>query len=129
MYLTMLGAADIEYGTRVTELLKLEKVPFNGSLWIFMTNAGEWRLMIATPLVDQIGPAKTYQRLITALKNVRTAESADLLRRLWVVSPKEKLYKALRGVFGKAKDVTGMRISNSSVEGIPIEDSYFYQVR
>lgn len=122
---TGLADADVEFGRKLWRKFKASKqFPIAGMLWLLDS---EWHLLIASPVVDDLGPRDAYRKLAEL---VRLAPSDH--PRLWrvqLISPKYPLYEALRSVFGKTASVEGARLGGSQVGGIYIEDAYLYGVR
>ena len=117
--------ADVEFGRRLwTAFHASEEFPISGMLWLF---EGEWHLMIASPIVDQLGPRDAFIRLAEKARPIQSDQSR--LLRVQLVSPRIPLYEALRAIFGKAASVEGMRLGGSQVGGIYIEDAYVYGIR
>lgn len=120
--------ADLEFGPNLWDVLHDNReFPISGMLWLFEPGAGQWHLLIASPVVDKIGPRDAYRAFAKITK--RIPGSGDQLLRIELVSPKHPLYEALRSVFGQATSVEGARLGNSYVGGMYIEDAYLYGVR
>jgi hypothetical protein len=83
--------------------------------------------MIATELVDKLGPRSTYVKLSSAISNVRGSDFQ--LLRIAVMSPRTPLYAALRNMFGTAASVEGARLLNTMVNGVLVPDAYLYEIR
>ena len=96
-------------------------------LWLFEPDAGQWHLLIASPVVEKIGPRDAYRALAAATKHIPA--SGDQLLKIELVSPKHPLYEALRSVFAPAASVEGARLGHSYVGGMYIEDAYLYGVQ
>ncbi len=127
-YIETLSTSDIDFGNRLWEAIRGERsLSASGALWLYAPDSGEWHLLIATPLVDQIGARDTYRKLADLTENI-SADTHQLLR-IEVVSPKNPLYAALKAVFGQTASVHGTRLSHSQVQGIYVEDAYLYEIR
>jgi hypothetical protein len=124
VYVEALTAPDIEFGKRLWESLRKNPTfPINGILWLFRLQSGEWHLMIATPRVDAVGPKDAYAELASRIsKN-------NQLPRIELISPKHPLYEALRSVFGQTASVEGVRLGNTQIGGMYIDDAYLYEIR
>jgi len=122
---TGLSEADVEFGRKLWRKFRASKqFPVAGMLWLLDS---EWHLLIASPIVDEMGSRDAYRKLAGL---VRLAPSDH--PRLWMVqlvSPRYPLYEALRSVFGKTASVEGVRLGGSQVGGMYIEDAYLYGVR
>jgi len=126
-YVTTLTESDLDFGKRVTEQLNAAGFAFSGSFWLFDDNASDWQLIVATDLVDKVGPRDTYLQLARAISNVGGSDFQRL--RLTVMSPKESLYQALRKVFGTTKSVEGARLQNTTLSGNLVPDAYLYRIQ
>ena len=120
-----LTPSDLEFGHNVTAELKKKKFPYCGVFWLYDDNFDDWRLIVATGLVDEVGPRETYLRLSKITD--RVAASDFQLLRITVISPKRPIYAALRSVFGSAKSVEGARLDNTTVNGFSVT-AYLYEV-
>lgn len=127
-YVEMLTDADIDFGRRLWRSLReSRRFPTRGVLWLFDREAGEWHLVVASPRVETIGPRDAYQELAEVTRAI-PGESSQLLK-ITLVSPKQPFYQALRSVFGQAAAVEGVRLGNTNVAGIYVDDAYLYEIR
>ncbi|HTD45041.1 MAG TPA: hypothetical protein VK687_12705 [Bryobacteraceae bacterium] len=123
---TLVGL-DIEAGRRILRYLDEASFKVSAAFWLFSSERQDWRLWIATPLVDKAGKRDAYLRLGDIL---RTTEPELLIHPVvHLVSPKEKLIRSLRRIFGKTASVEGMRLGNNLIDGTFIEDAYVYRIR
>lgn len=123
---TLVGM-DVEAGQRLLHHLDEALFKVSAAFWFFSSERQDWRLWIATPVVDEAGKRGAYLRLGDVL---RAAEPELLMHPVvHLVSPKEKLIRSLRRIFGKTASVEGMRLGNNIVDGIFIEDAYVYRIR
>lgn len=126
-YVDALTTWDIDFGKQLWQSLRSNKVfPAQGVLWLFESDHG-WRLLIATPRVDKVGPREAYEELAAITRGV--IPGADQSLRVELISPRTPLYQALREIFGKAASVEGARLGNTQAGGIYIEDAYLYEIR
>jgi hypothetical protein len=125
-YITTLTSSDLEFGKRLADALQEEHFPFTAVYWLYSESSDDWSLSVVSKLVDDLGPRETYLRLADVTKKI---EASDFqLLRISAVSPGDKLYQALRAVFGPAKSVEGARLHNTMVNGVFVEDAYLYKV-
>ena len=128
MYVVHISPQDIDFGKKLWEKLrKSASFPFEGLLWLFQPELNEWRLVIATPMVDEVGPRKAYGKLWQITQDIPA--NTDQTLRVTLVSPNLPLYQALRSVFGKTASVEGARLGNTQVGGMYIDDAYLYEIR
>lgn len=126
-YVDALTTWDIDFGKELWRVLRTSKsFPAQGVLWLLESENG-WRLLVATPRVDEVGRQKAYEQLANATRGVVPGANQPL--RIELISPKEPLYQALRSVFAKTASVEGARLGNTQVGGMYIEDAYLYEVR
>ncbi len=127
-YLEALTAPDIDFGTSLWRALRnTNQFPFNGVFWLFEPETDEWRLMIATPRLDVVGPKNAYTELAEVTKSI--PGNNPQLRRIQLISPKHPFYQALRTVFGQKASVEGTRLGNTQIGGTYIDDAYLYEIR
>lgn len=124
-YVATLTPSDIEFGKRVTEALDKAKFPFNGTLWLYDESAEDWEFVVVTPLVDEEGRRESYLKLSKTVSAV--AASDTQLLRLTVMSPNQAIFKAIRSIF-KVPGVGSVRVQNTVLNGIPVQDAYLYRV-
>lgn len=126
-YVDALTTGDIDFGKELWRALRASKsFPAQGVLWLLESDNG-WRLLIATPRVDEVGRQKAYEQLANATRGVVPGANQPL--RIELISPKEPLYQALRSVFAQTASVEGARLGNTQVGGMYIEDAYLYEVQ
>ena len=127
-YVESLNDVDIEFGRRLWQSLRANKeFPIAGALWLLEPEAGEWRLVIASPRVDALGPRDAYRELAKFMRELPS--ELGQRSKIELISPKNALYQALRSVFGQTASVEGARLGNTQVGGMFVEDAYLYEVR
>lgn len=127
-YVEALTGPDIQFGKTLWQSLRVsKKFPIKGILWLFQLKSGEWHLLIATPRVDAVGPKNAYAELSQITRDLPGDEVK--LVRIELISPKHPFYEALRGVFGETASVEGVRLGNTQIGGMYIDDAYLYEIR
>jgi hypothetical protein len=127
---TALVAPDLDRISRGEELieeLKKAEYPVHRAFWWYSSERySDWRLVIASPLVDQRGPLAAYKKLDAVLRKHRP----DLI--LWVksvhlVSPNDSLIRDLDKTYPEG-DMTSRAINlcGSTVGSTYIEQAYLY---
>jgi hypothetical protein len=127
---TALVAPDTDRISRGSELLKeLNKAafPVHAALWLYDSERySDWRLVIASPLVDEKGPLAAYKKLDSVLRRSRP----DLV--LWVqcvqlVSPHDSLIRDLDKTYLHGRPTPGgISISASTAGSSYIEQAHLY---
>lgn len=129
MVKTSLVESDIAQGQQLIEALKSVRNHFNvqAAFWLNKPEVMEWRLYIATPLVDQRGPFSTY----TDVQNIlRTGPQKSTLsiQEISLVSPNDRLVQVMKGTVAVPRGLPGVRIGRTRVADTYIEDAYVYRV-
>ncbi len=123
-----LTGTDMDFGKVLWNTLRgNEKFDAKGALWLLQPEAGEWHFVIATPLVDEVGPRKAYEELSDITRSI-SADSSKLLK-IELISPRQPFYEALRSVFGNTASVEGARLGGTQIGGRYINDAYLYEIR
>lgn len=126
-YVESLSDLDIDFGRRLWQSLRGNKeFPISGAFWLLEPEAGEWRLVIASPRVDALGPRDAYRELAKFMRELPS--ELEQRSKIELISPKNALYRALRSVFGQTASVEGARLGNTQVGGMFVEDAYLYEV-
>jgi hypothetical protein len=126
-YVDALTTWDIDFGRQLWQSLRENRIfPVQGVLWLLEPENG-WRLLVATPRVDEVGRRKAYEELANVTRGV--VPGANQPSKIELISPRQAFYQALRSVFGKTASVEGARLGNTQVGGMYIEDAYLYEVR
>lgn len=134
MVKTSLVEADLIAGWRLLIGLHVPeyRAPFRvkAAFWLYYPESEEWRLVIATPLVDEKGPLDTYSQLQAVLQRVLfEIQPADLyLQNIAVISPSDPLVKAIRRATHIAPKAPYVRLTRSPLGGTYVEDAYVYRV-
>jgi hypothetical protein len=117
---------DVERRNQVLGLLDTGKFPVPVALWIRRGEEGDWRLMLASPLYDRLGPGTAYRKLIDTLG---TSDQDWVRSPIQLESTKNPWVRGLRGIFGKAANATGMRLGGQTIGGIWLDDAYVYRIQ
>jgi len=126
-YVAALTNWDIDFGRELWQALRQNMIfPAHGVFWLLDSENG-WRLLVATPRVDEVGRRKAYEELGNLTRGVVPGASQSLLVEL--ISPRTPLYQALRSLFGKTAAKEGARLGNTQVGGMYVDDAYLYEIR
>ncbi|PYP85309.1 MAG: hypothetical protein DMF61_17205 [Blastocatellia bacterium AA13] len=146
MVKTILVDQDVEEGRRLLNILSgtsavpetlwgkervavLPAVRFKveAAFWWYLTESSEWRLVIATRLVDEIGPLRTYAEIQTILSAIKPPLTLTV-QNISVVSPKDERVKVLRKTVRVKGSSTGMRFAHNTIDHVYVDDSFIYRV-
>lgn len=124
---TGLTAEDIDFGKKLWLTLRNDssRFPVKGMFWLL---EGEWHLVVASDVVDEIGQREAYRKLDASVP-FNPGDASQMLR-IDLTSPKSPLYQAFRQLWLHTPEerVEGRRLASSQVGGMYIEDVYFYGV-
>jgi hypothetical protein len=118
----------IDLGNVLIECLKEANFPLVAAFWIYTEESGDWRLILASPLVDEKGPmnaARKVDKVIRSKPQLRPFIFADMS----VKSPQNDLVRALRAVRPYLKEEKGIMVSGRPVDGHFIEHAYVYSLK
>jgi hypothetical protein len=125
MLKTVLVKELIDEGARVLHELDRRGYPVQGAFWLYLPESEYWRLVLASPLVDQQGPIPAYRDLREALR--ATKPSTLTLEDISVLSPDGQDYQAL---LGSAVGVGGLgfEAARGRVSPVVFQDAYIYRL-
>ena len=120
----------IEEGRKLLNELKKIDSHFlvRSAFWLYLPEALDWRLFIATPLVDQRGPATAYTDVQGALRSLQPSPWISM-QDISVVSPNDKLVKLFNKAVHIPNDAPGVRFARTRLDDTYIEDAYFYSLK
>jgi hypothetical protein len=115
---TALVAEDIRDGKALIEALDKAAFSLSSALWYHSPELMEWRLVVATPLMEQQGPIEVYSLIQSVLQEL-PLEGDLSLDNISVASPgSEIIQRFLRATRG-----------SHLAEGLFTGDAYIYRLR
>jgi hypothetical protein len=96
------------------------------AFWYYREEAEEWRLYIATPLVEELGPREVYSRILATLKN-NCIKSIDLSK-ISVVDPTDGLVTVLRLAVNTGPGITDISFNGNSINGVYVRAAHIYRM-
>jgi hypothetical protein len=117
----------IDEGERLIRALDKASIDLDAALWFYDADSEEWRLLLASPTLQQKGPQRAYATVQAALSGI--PHRALALSNISVVSPDDVLIKALRMAIRTGPGITGIRFTHNTINHIFIEDAYIYRVQ
>jgi hypothetical protein len=123
---TALLDQDIDQGRRLVQALDQAGFPVVAAFWSFLPEEGDWRLLIASPKVAELGPRDAYATIREALRKMQI----DLpLHRVSAVSPDEPMVVELRIFAGTdpAPYIGGTTLYGVVLGDLYVEDAYVYR--
>jgi len=119
--------ADMEAGKALLKKLDEVKFKVKAALWLYMPDPEEWRLVLASPSIDTDGPKRAYETVQSQLQGIGQKDILSL-QNISLVSPRDKLIKALKSVIKTGKEISHIRLTRNVINGLFIEDAYIYRL-
>lgn len=124
---TALVSLDIENGKEVIDALDRAGKSPKVALWAKLPEYEDWRLVIASDSLSQSGSLDGYSQINIAIEEAGIPSSR---RPPISLRPMNRAFiKALRGTFGQAKDVYGMRLGGQTFGNQFLEDAFVYRIQ
>jgi hypothetical protein len=95
------------------------------ALLVIFPEYGDWKLLISSPSLDQAHQLKAYEKVSEILGGRFVYRLPSIL----ILPTKDPFIRELRRIFGKAKDVTGIRLGGQTVGNRFIESAYIYRIQ
>lgn len=122
---TILVDDSIKQGKDLIEKLDKSGFPVSSTLWFYDQSSGTWKLIIATPKWDELGPHETYKQIS---KYVPENQGVSL-KNVVALSPDNSLISLLRSAIRTDKNaLSGIRLTNNTINNFFINDAYIYRL-
>lgn len=123
---TTLVDENIDEGRRLIEGLDREGFRVDAAMWFYLTDTSEWRLFIASPIVDQEGPKKAYGFIQSVLGKLSPTSQISL-KDISAISPNHNLIRLLKIAIRTGPGISGIRFTKNVINNTLIEDAYIYR--
>jgi hypothetical protein len=119
--------SDMKAGEELLNKLDEVKFDIKAALWFYMQDSEEWRLILASPVVDTDGRKKAYETVQVQLQELNGRFDLSL-RNISLVSPGDKLIKLLKTAIKTGKKISHIRFTRNVINNVFIEDAYIYRL-
>jgi hypothetical protein len=119
---------NLEIGRSLELLAALDKANLKVSvaLWAYMSEYGDWRLVLSARQFDSLGIREAYRLLHSALDPAGfTPWNTPTVMILPMSDP---FIRDLRRLFSKSKSVEGMRLGGQRIGDRFVEDAYVHRI-
>jgi hypothetical protein len=116
---------DVDAGRKVLDALDAAHVKVSVALSMVSSDYDDWRLVLSSPSLDQTHMLKAYEKVAEVLQ----ARFTLMLPPILILPTKDPFIRELRKIFGKAKDVTGMRLGGQTIGNRFVSNAYVYRVQ
>src|SRR5580693_8196042 len=117
---------DVPVGREVVDALDKAGLTVNVALWAFLSEYEDWRLVLASRTLDKEDLFRQH-----VLVNRATDDAGIGIRRapvILILKMTDPFIRELRRIFGKSKDVEGMRLGGQLIGGRYIRDGWVYRI-
>ncbi|MDQ3928288.1 MAG: hypothetical protein M3328_03970 [Chloroflexota bacterium] len=116
----------IAAGEELVERARVDGVDVVAAFWLFTLETSQWRLTLATPLVDTEGQRAVYEQVWTLVFRSKSDKPLGLeFQRITVVSPNNSLVRALANA-SKLMDLANRLMFNTRLGGEFFDGVYIY---
>jgi hypothetical protein len=116
---------DLERGQEVLRALDVGELEIKVALWLYASEYEDWRLVISSRRLEN--PKTNYGLVVDAF--VAAGLGADKTPPFLILPMSDKFVRDLRRMFGKTKDVEGMRLGGQMIGDRWVEDAYVYRIK
>lgn len=114
-----------EAGKYLLEQLDLKKSKIKSFFWLFFPEEKTWKLMVASPIVEDEGPRNFYKRIVDI--NREAKEEIISPNNIIVANLNNKIVNLLGFLIGTDDGIHDIRCSGNTINGTYIEDAYIYR--
>ena len=119
-----LVSPDVNAGGQALAELDSAGVKPVAALLMVTPEYGDWRLVLSSPSLDQTHQLKAYEKVAEILAGRFVYRLPPIL----ILPTKDPFIRELRRLFGKTKDVNGMRLGGQRIGNRFIDNAYIYRV-
>ncbi len=120
---TILVTPDIAAGRGLLKAVDTSGLQIEAAFWWLEDD--EWRLVLATPLVHQIGPLATYSRIWQAIE-ANAELPRELFDKIQVVTPSAGVMTAL-DIGSEGRLPLNRFVQQEHVNSVYVAGAYFYR--
>jgi hypothetical protein len=117
---------EVEQGAEILRILDEAGLRVKVALWALLGEYTLWRLVLASRRFDESGAMEGHGLTNDALR--AAGFPVENKPPVLILPTNDPFIKALRGYFGKAKSVKGMRLGGQQIGNRWVEDGYVYRI-
>ena len=123
-----LTAQMIDAGRQLLELLDQKKFRTRACFWLYFPETDRWRFVLASHEVRVRGPLAAYRKVQALARKVPEATEVFAPGDVTVLKDNDPLVVLLRKAMSTGPGISGIRVSNNSINGTFIDDAYIYRL-
>jgi hypothetical protein len=120
-----LVSPDVNAGGQALAELDAAGVKPVAALLMVTPEYGDWRLVLSSPSLDQTHQLNAYEKVAEILAGRFVYRLPPIL----ILPTKDPFIRELRRIFGKTKDVNGMRLGGQTIGNRFIDNAYVYRIQ
>ena len=121
-----LSSEMIDAGKRLLNSLD-PQMPVDAAFWFLPPKSSTWRLVLATPAVRIDGPKAVYRKLQGLLKKNQLGPTLSI-NNISLIDTTDPLVALFRIANKTTREVTGIRFTGNTINGVFIPDAYIYRI-
>jgi len=118
----------VRAGEQLIQSLDANGFPVRAAFWYYLRESEVWRLVIASPIVSQLGPTVAYRQIHNVVDEMATDAAKISLNDITVVENDNHRVSLLRAAVGPKRKAAGIRLSQNVINGLMIDDAYIYRL-
>lgn len=118
---------DIEVGRALVEELDRQQVPVRAVMWYYLSDQGEFRLLVSTPIVDKEGPIAAYDKMFKVAEQIPARLQPGPFD-IAVISTTDERIKELRKAIKTGKNISNIRLTRNVIGDLYVEDALVYRL-
>ncbi len=121
-----LSDSMMKAGAKLVERLDAQNAELKSAFWLYFSEEKSWKLVLASPLVDSLGPRVYYKKIVDINKASKDEETISL-NDIGVSNTSNQIVQLIKFAVSTGTGISGLRFSRSTINGFFIEDSYIYR--
>jgi hypothetical protein len=119
---------EVEFSKSERMVLALERADIRVAvaMWVHFPEYEDWRFVLSSKDLDGLDLRDAYLKVNRILREAGITVWQTPL--IFIMKTTDPFIRALRKVFGKASDVTGMRLGGQRWGGRYVDDAYAYKI-
>lgn len=124
---TALVTADLATGAKILQALDHSGLAISVAMWVYLAEYDDWRFALSSRHLDRDALLHAYDLVHDALK--QAGFPLEHTPPLLILKMTDPFVRNVRRLFGKAKNVEGMRLGGQMIGDRFVEDALLYRVQ
>ena len=121
---TLVGP-DLSAGREIVSMLDAAQIKKITALFAIFPDYSDWRLVLSSPSLDQNHFLKAGEKV----HGILHGKFDHPLPPIMILPTKDPFVRELRKIFGKAKNVEGMRLGGQTIGNRFVDAAYVYRIQ